>query len=82
MAQQPFEDGDEIEQLLGAVIAEIVDPVGNPIRGRAIVRGNRTRDDVVDVGEVAALLAVTVDRGLLVAQHDGNELGQHSGIRG
>ena len=35
---------------------------------------------VVNVSEVAALLAVAEDRGLLATQHHGNELGEDTGI--
>src|SRR5271166_4335339 len=71
--QQSFEDGDEIEQLLRVVIAEIVDPVGNRIRGRAIMRRERTRDDVVDVGEVARHPALVEDPDRFTCQDRASE---------
>src|SRR5690349_25018490 len=30
--QCPLEDRDEVEELLGAVVAEVIDPVGNSLR--------------------------------------------------
>src|SRR5215469_14307620 len=71
-AEQPLENGDEFEELFWMVIAEIVDAVGDPVRPlrrRAVMRRDRTGDDVVDIGEVARHPALVKDLDRLASQN-------------
>jgi len=64
-----LEDGDEIEEVLGLAATNVIDGIGRD--GEAIVAGlacggflhdaDDALDDVIDVGEVAAAVAVVVD---------------------
>ena len=56
-----LDGGDEVAQVLAAVVAEVVDPV-DAGRRRVVEAAEDPVDDVVDVGEVAAHLAAVVDR--------------------
>src|SRR4029077_10678241 len=58
-AEQSLKNGDKVEEFFGAVVAEVVDPVRDALAGRrrAVVCRDRARDDVVDIGEIAGLLA-------------------------
>src|SRR4029077_16844734 len=77
-AQEPFEDPDEIEQFLGAVIAEIVDPMGEPARWRPIMRRYGAGDDIVDIGEVARHPTFVKDPDRLSGEdRAGEQVGSH-----
>src|SRR5260370_3295044 len=54
-AELSLEDSDKVEEFFGAVVPEIVNPVRNSLgsRRRAVMRCDRTCDDVVDIGEIA-----------------------------
>src|SRR6266404_3685699 len=79
--QQPLDNSDEVEELLGAVIAEIIDAVANPVRARrrrAIMGRDRTRDDVVDVSKVTGHPALIEDLDRLAGQNrPGEQISRH-----
>jgi hypothetical protein len=49
-AEQALKNGNEVEQIFGPVVAEIVDPV---TVAEAVMRRERAADDIVDIGETA-----------------------------
>jgi hypothetical protein len=51
-----------------------------PFASCASAAAHRRRDDVVDVGEVARLLAVAVDRDRLAGRDRGQEERDHGGV--
>src|SRR5262245_13496254 len=60
-AQFPLDYGSKVEQLFRPVIAEIVNPMPNPVRGGAVMRRNRAGNNVVDISEITGHLAVVED---------------------
>src|SRR6516225_248715 len=80
-AEQLLKNSNEIEELLGTVITQVVKPVGNPVRPcrrRAIMSRQRARDDVVDISEVTGHLALVKDFDRLTRQNRPREqIGRH-----
>src|SRR6516165_12598491 len=63
LPQLSLEHRNKVEKLLGAVIAEVIEAVGDTARyrRRTIMCRDRTRDDVVDIGKVAGHSAFVKD---------------------
>ena len=54
-AELSLEDSDKVEEFFGPMVPEVVNPVRYSIgaRRRVVVRCDRTRDDIVDLSEIA-----------------------------
>ena len=59
-----------------------IENLTSDLRRRGVASEQVRLHGVVNVGEIAALLAVPVNRGLLSSQHLRDEFGQHSRVRG
>jgi hypothetical protein len=78
-AGQRGQPGHQAEQAVALAAGDVEDPAGGPGRGAGPQVG---LDDVIDEGEVPALVAVAVNGGPLALPHGGDEPGNDRGVLG